>query len=152
VPDYCVTFHMTVIFTVTAVGTSDLTTYRMLVISIILCSPTGRIKLSKRKTSCLKSSNFFDMASCSPLKVKRRFGRICRLNLQGVATYFTLVSCLAYASSLKTEATCSSVGWLSTAAQRRIPDVSLHNHRCENLKSSVIKNGNDIRVTGRGGP
>jgi hypothetical protein len=50
---------------------------------------------------------------------------------------FTLVSCLAYPSNLKMEATCSSqtsVDFQRTT-RRYIPeDRTLHNHRCENLK------------------
>jgi hypothetical protein len=58
---------------------------------------------------------------CLPFKVNRRFGGTCRLHLQsrrisqarnqyeaGGRRIFTLVSCLAYYSKLKIEATCSS--------------------------------------------
>jgi hypothetical protein len=31
----------------------------------------------------MKSSIFWDITMCSPLKVNRRFGRICRLHLEG---------------------------------------------------------------------
>jgi hypothetical protein len=46
---------------------------------------------------------------------------------------------LAYASTLKMEATCSSETLLDfqQAIWRYIPeDITLHNHRCENLKSN----------------
>jgi hypothetical protein len=52
---------------------------------------------------------------------------------------FTLVSCLAYSSTLKMEATCSSETSVAfqLTARRHIPeDITLHNHRCENLKFS----------------
>jgi hypothetical protein len=53
---------------------------------------------------------------------------------------FTLVSCSAYSSNLKTEATYSSetsVDFQRTI-QHYIPeDSNLHNHRCENLKSYI---------------
>jgi hypothetical protein len=46
----------------------------------------------------MKNSIFWDATSCNPLKVKRRLM---------TATYLTLVSLLAYSSTLKMEATCS---------------------------------------------
>jgi hypothetical protein len=49
-----------------------------------------------------------------------------------------LVSCLTYSSTLKMETKCSSemsVEYQRTT-QRYIPeDITLHNHRCENLNS-----------------
>jgi hypothetical protein len=53
---------------------------------------------------------------------------------------FTLVSCLAYSSTLKTEATsCSetSVDFQRTTWCHIPEDITLHNHRCENLKSYI---------------
>jgi hypothetical protein len=52
----------------------------------------------------MKSTIFWDITPCSPLKVNRRFGGKYRLNLQSrrisrprhQATSFTLVSCLDY--------------------------------------------------------
>jgi hypothetical protein len=61
-----------------------------------------------------KSTIFRKITPCSPLKVNRRFGgtyrrwqaeQSARLCLPPV---FTLVSCLAYSSTLKMEAKCSS--------------------------------------------
>jgi hypothetical protein len=51
----------------------------------------------------MKSSIFWDVSPCSPLKVNRRFG-------EHVASIFRVSSgsCLAYSSTLKVEATCSS--------------------------------------------
>jgi hypothetical protein len=51
---------------------------------------------------------------------------------------FTLVSCLAYFSTLKMEATCSSATSVDfqRTARRYIPeDRTLSNHFCENLNS-----------------
>jgi hypothetical protein len=75
----------------------------------------------------MKSSIFWDITPCSPLKVKQHFGGIFRLHLYGrrisksrnqreaacnqsclLATCFTLISCLAHSSALKMEATYSS--------------------------------------------
>jgi hypothetical protein len=52
----------------------------------------------------MKSSIFWDITPCSPLNVNRHFGGTYRL----LTTSFTLVTCLAYSSTLKMEATCSS--------------------------------------------
>jgi hypothetical protein len=67
----------------------------------------------------MKSIIFWDITPCSPMKVNRRSGGTYRLHLQGrriswaktqqsLAPAFTLVSCSAYSSSLKTEAICFS--------------------------------------------
>jgi hypothetical protein len=59
------------------------------------------------------------------------------------ATCFTLVSCLAYSSTLNMEATCSSEtsGDFQQPTWRYIPeDTAVHNHRCENLKSYIMVN------------
>jgi hypothetical protein len=50
----------------------------------------------------MTNSFFWDITLCSPLKVSQRFGRMCRLHLQGLAY------CLAYPSTMNIEATCSS--------------------------------------------
>jgi hypothetical protein len=67
-----------------------------------------------------KSPVFWNITPCRSLKVNRRFGGTCRLHVQGktiskarnqheaLLTCFMLVSCLAYCSTLKMEATCSS--------------------------------------------
>jgi hypothetical protein len=90
---------------------------------------------------------------CIPLKVNRRFGETYRLHLQGLKISrsrnqrksklclppaFTLASCLPYFSTLKMEATCSSetsVNFQRTTRRYISEDSTLHNHRCENLKS-----------------
>jgi hypothetical protein len=74
----------------------------------------------------LKSSILWDITPCRPLKVNVR-----------QATCFTLVSCLAYSSTVKMEAKCSSETSVDIQRTTRcyIPeDGILHNHRCENLK------------------
>jgi hypothetical protein len=83
------------------------------------------------------------------LKDNRRFRGACRLHHQGRINQTRdqgefkwqeelLVSCLGYFLTLKIEATCSyetSVDFQRTT-RRYIPeDGTLHNHRCENLKS-----------------
>jgi hypothetical protein len=91
------------------------------------------------------------------LKVNRRFGETFRLKLQGrkisgtrnqrdsrwqaetcFPPAFTLVSFLAYSSTLKFEAKCfseTSFG-LQRTTRRYIPEeITLHNHRCDSLKS-----------------
>jgi hypothetical protein len=91
---------------------------------------------------------------CNALKINRRFGGTC-LNLQGrrisqarnqhkelcLSPSFTLVSCSAYSSTPKMEAICSSETSVDfqRIARRYIPeDSTLHNHRCENLKSYMF--------------
>jgi hypothetical protein len=57
----------------------------------------------------MKSSIFWDITSCSPLKVNRRFGGTYRLHLhEYVLTAFRLISFSAYNSTLRMEAICSS--------------------------------------------
>jgi hypothetical protein len=54
---------------------------------------------------------------------------------------FTLLSCSAYSSTMKMEAMCSSETSVDfqRAIRRYIPkDRTLHNHRCENLKSYIV--------------
>jgi hypothetical protein len=46
----------------------------------------------------MKSTIFWDITPCSPLKVNRRFGELC------LPPAFTMVSCLAYYSALKMDA------------------------------------------------
>jgi hypothetical protein len=104
----------------------------------------------------MKSSIFWDITPCSQLKVNRRFGETWRLHLQCqrirrkrnqrenlfcLPPEFRLVSCSDYSSTLKMEAVCSSetsVDFQRTT-RRYIPqDRTLHNHRCENLKSYTV--------------
>jgi hypothetical protein len=85
----------------------------------------------------MDNSIFWDITLCIPSKVNRRFGGTCRKAFY-LPHAFTLVSCSAYSSTLKMEATCSSE--MSVSFQRTtwryIPeDRILHNHQCENLRS-----------------
>jgi hypothetical protein len=100
----------------------------------------------------LESTIFWDIRPCSPFKVNRRCGGIYRFHLQGpersrarnqlcFPPAFPLVSCSAYSSTRKMEAICSSV--TSVCFQRTTQcyiseDGTLHNYRCENLKSYFI--------------
>jgi hypothetical protein len=57
----------------------------------------------------MESSIFWDIYELySPSEVSRRFGGTCHLQQGQRATYFMLVSYLAYSSTLKMEETCSS--------------------------------------------
>jgi hypothetical protein len=92
-----------------------------------------------------KSSIFWGIMSCSSFETNLSFGRTCSLHLQGRrisqairVTCFMLISCLAYWSILQTKATYSTersvcFQWITW---RHVPtNKTLHNHRCENLKS-----------------
>jgi hypothetical protein len=89
----------------------------------------------------LKGTIFWDITPCSPLNVNRRFGETYHLHLQGrrlLDTCFYAGSCLVYSSTLKMEALFSSETSIDIerTTRRYIPeDSTLHNHRCENLKS-----------------
>jgi hypothetical protein len=82
---------------------------------------------------------------CSSLKVNRRFGGTCRLNLQGWRTgkQETRVKQIASRDQLEMEETCyseTSVD-IQRTTRRYIPeDRTLHNHRCENLNSYMYYN------------
>jgi hypothetical protein len=84
----------------------------------------------------LKNSVFWDITPCSPFKVNRRFGGTAEQ--ADLPPAFPLVSCLAYYSTLKMEATCSpetSVDLQRTTRHYISQDETPYNHRCENLKS-----------------
>jgi hypothetical protein len=88
----------------------------------------------------MKSIIFWDMTPCSPLNCTRRFGGTYRLHLQGQLATCLLAGLLNY-STLKMEAIRSSEtsGAIQRTTRRHIPeDDTLHNHRCENLKSYAI--------------
>jgi hypothetical protein len=107
-------------------------------------------------TTKLKSSIFWDITPCSPLKINHCSGRTYHRHLQGrrisrainqhenrclcSPPAFMLVSCSAYSLTLKMEVICSSKTLVEF--QQNIPhyipeDSTLHNHRCENLKSFI---------------
>jgi hypothetical protein len=101
----------------------------------------------KNRNLLVKNSIFWDIRPFSLLNVNRPFGRICRVHLQRrrisqtknllLDTCLMLVSCIAYSSTLKMEAMCSSEtsGYFQRTTHRYIPENrTLHNHSCENLK------------------
>jgi hypothetical protein len=72
--------------------------------------------------------------TCSSLKVNRSFRGTCSKQIL-LATYFTLVSCLAYSSPLKMEAICSSKTLVIFQQTKRcyiLEDKTLHNHSLKN--------------------
>jgi hypothetical protein len=83
----------------------------------------------------MKSSIFWDITLCIPLKFNTRFGGICLLHLQDrrisqaeLSTCSMLVSCLANSSNVKMEVPCSfeaSVDFQRTT-RRYIPEDSTH--------------------------
>jgi hypothetical protein len=90
----------------------------------------------------MKCTIFWDITSCSPLKVNWRFGGTYRLHLQGgsksrtrnrrkcplcLPPAFTLVSCWAYSANLKMEAICSSETsvYFQKTTQRFVPEIVL---------------------------
>jgi hypothetical protein len=109
---------------------------------------TNRL-LTSHSTLQLKSSIFWDITPCSALKVNRHFKETFRLNLQGrkicrgrnqreIKCQAELVSSSAHSSTLKMEVTCSSgksVNFQLTTRRYISEDRTLHNHRCDNLKS-----------------
>jgi hypothetical protein len=71
----------------------------------------------------------------TPLKINGSFEGVGRLHIQ-FATCFTLASSLAYSSTLKLEAMCStetSVDFQRTPQCYMIEDRTLHNHFCETV-------------------
>jgi hypothetical protein len=88
----------------------------------------------------LKSIIFWDMTPCSLLSSNRRLGGTYRLHLQDRRTLLVLAKIIS--STLKMEAIYSSETSVATqqTTRRLIPeDDTLHNHRCENLKSYIPK-------------
>jgi hypothetical protein len=66
----------------------------------------------------MKSSVFWDITPCSPLKANRRFGGTCRLHLQG-------------------RRISRSRNQRESRWQACPEDRNFHSHRCENLKSYI---------------
>jgi hypothetical protein len=103
--------------------------------------------------SNMESSVFWIITLCSSLKVNGRFGGTCHLHLHSRRISHARnqheagsrqSSCLAYSSTLKMEATCSSetsVDFKLTTWRCKPEDITLHNRRCENLKSYKMKYG-----------
>jgi hypothetical protein len=97
------------------------------------------------KQNLIRSSIFWDITLCNPLKVKRRFGGTCRLHLQGRRISQALHQRDAGGKqrcydTTEMEATCSSetvVDFQRTTWCYIPEDRNLHNHRSENLKSYI---------------
>jgi hypothetical protein len=103
-----------------------------------------RSRLKFHTCLSVKGAIFWYTTPCSPLKVNRRFGGTCRLHRQGRKISRTRKrenrwqAEQASFSALKMEAICSSEtsADFQRTTRRYIPkDGTLHNHRCENLKS-----------------
>jgi hypothetical protein len=78
----------------------------------------------------MKCSAVWDITLCSPLKLIRSFARVFRFHFQGrriSQAVFTLLSCLAYFSNLKMEATCSSETYVDfqRITRRYIPELGV---------------------------
>jgi hypothetical protein len=95
-----------------------------------------------RKLINIKSTIFWDITPCSALKVNRRFGGTCRLHFQGrrIGRVRNQRGSKWQASTLKMGLICpteTSADFQRTT-RRYIPgDNTLHNHRCESLKSYI---------------
>jgi hypothetical protein len=98
----------------------------------------------------------WDIISCSQLKVNLRFGRIGSLHLQdrrinqvrnqlSLPPDITLVSCLAYFLSWRWSRHVHPVDFQWTTQRYSRIDRTLHNHRCQNLKSCNIRQENRAR-------
>jgi hypothetical protein len=89
----------------------------------------------------LKSTIFWDMTPCSLLSFNRRFGGTYRLHPETQWTtrrYIPEDGNISSIFRMEMEAICSSETSVETqrTTRRHIPeDGTLHNHRCENLKS-----------------
>jgi hypothetical protein len=98
---------------------------------------------TQRKSMPEECTIFWDITPCGPLIVNRRFGGTHRLHLQfskkpacHLLAWWILAELIFL--TLKMETRCSPETSVDTqrTTQRYIPeDGTLHNHRCENLKS-----------------
>jgi hypothetical protein len=116
-----------------------------------------------RNSAIIKSSFFWVIMPCSPLKVNRNFGGTYRHYLQGLKISqarkqlevgskqsFMLVSCSAYSSTLKMNVPPKRRLTFQRTIQRYILKVkTLHNHHCDNLKFCHYILWNDTIRTGR---
>jgi hypothetical protein len=95
------------------------------------------------QTVITKSSIFWDMTPCNPLKVNLLFRWTCLLHFQGrrishEKTHMKHIASRAHSTSLKMEATCSSetsADFQQTTGRYIPEDRILHSHRCESFKS-----------------
>jgi hypothetical protein len=84
-------------------------------------------------TVIVKSSIFWNITPCSPLKVNRRFGETS----SRVPPAFTQVSCLVYSPLKMVCFSETSVDFQRTTPCNIPEDIILHNHRCEYLEAYV---------------
>jgi hypothetical protein len=105
-----------------------------------------RVHRNPRLQGChLSTVTVWDITPCSPLNVNRRFGGTYRLHLQDrknklSKSFVHAGFLLGLFSTLKMEAICSSETSVDVqrTTRRYIPeDSTLHDHRCENLKSNM---------------
>jgi hypothetical protein len=111
------------------------------------------VKFNIRECTGFEEFYLLGYNAVTPCETQPTFWRVtCRLHLQSRSisqarnqresrwqAELCLISCLAYASNLKIEATCSSETSVDfeRTTRRYIPeDKTLHNHRCENLVST----------------
>jgi hypothetical protein len=80
----------------------------------------------------MKSIIFWDVTPCSLLRCNRRFGGIYLLHLQGRKKF-------------QQGPAETSVASQRTTRRHDPEDDTLHNHRCENLKSYNTKNIYELR-------
>jgi hypothetical protein len=96
----------------------------------------------------LKSAIFWDTTSCSPLKINRHFAETYRLHLQGrrisrarnqSASRWQAGLCSFFDPEDGSYMFLRNVGCFQRTKRGVIPqDSTLHNHRCENLKSYIL--------------
>jgi hypothetical protein len=91
---------------------------------------TKSYDITSLQTINLKCSIIQNIMLCSPLKANQHMGGTCH-----VFDCFTLVSSLAYFSTLKMEATSSPKTSVDLHHQATECYIPLHNYHCENLKS-----------------
>jgi hypothetical protein len=102
----------------------------------------------------LKSSFFWDITSCSPLKVNRHFGGTCHLHLQGqrishaelcLPAAFALIYCLTYSSTLQVKETCSTEmsddvhGVISRKTDLSTVNLCMHAHHTRHFHADYDK-------------
>jgi hypothetical protein len=91
----------------------------------------------------MKSIILWEVTPCSLLRCNRRFGGTYRLHLRGRRKFQQEPASEQVTVSRKMEAICSSETSVASqqTTRRHIPeDDTLHNHRCETLKSYIKTN------------
>jgi hypothetical protein len=83
----------------------------------------------------MKNSIFWDITPCRPLKVNRRFGGTCYLHPQDRRWAKQDTGMKQVAGMEETYCIETSVDFRRTTRRYKLQDRTLHNHRCENLKS-----------------